>query len=363
MAEERITPESIDTVELLFHWHRYLSIAQLITNKRVLEIGCGEGYGTRILANEAVEVTAVDIDSDAVRHASLVHKRPNCVFEVASALDLPYQNAAFDAVVSFEVLEHLPKDSHDRFLSEIQRVLTPAGLAVISTPDHSRTTEWPPNPYHLGELTAEEFSSLLDRYFLQVQPYFQEINAASMIWKPYNGSSHTQSFAIELTAHGSNPTRLHSQTHLTLLAVCSQSTVQLPAIAGFCVENSRKILRNLWDQVTLSQRTQSSLAEQVQVLQTQLDESLKREAVMKQDNLALARGYQPLQNEIMRRDMDIAHLAEEVSGLRTELDVIYQSRSYKAIKKYWYFMDHSIVGRLFKKRNRTEPEIVKPHEP
>ena len=84
---------------------------------------------------------------------------------------------------------------------------------------------------------------------------------------------------------------------------------------------------------------------------------------MKQDNLALARGYQPLQNEIMRRDMDIAHLAEEVSGLRTELDVIYQSRSYKAIKKYWYFMDHSIVGRLFKKRNRTEPEIVKPHEP
>lgn len=361
MAEERMTPESVDTIELLFHWHRYLSIAHLVANKRVLEIGCGEGYGTRILANEAVEITAVDIDANAISHASFNHKHPNCVFEVASALDLPYEKGSFDAVVSFEVLEHLPKDSHDRFLSEIQRVMAPGGFAVISTPDHSRTKEWPPNPYHVGELTAEEFASLLDRYFLQVQPYFQEVNAASMIWKQFNGSRNAQSFAIELTSPGSRPTRHLSQTHLTLLAVCSQSPAQLPEISGFCVENSRKILRDLWDQVTLNQKAQSNLTEQVNVLQKHLDEALRQKAIMKQDNLALARGYQTLQNEIMLRDLDIAHLTEEVSGLKEELNVIFRSRSYKAIKKYWYFLDHSIVGRVLKKR-KNEPANLNPHK-
>ena len=130
MAEftgERVVPGKVDADLMNEHLARYAFAARLARMKRVLDAGCGSGYGSAELAKLALRVVGADQSSEAVGFARENYRLPNLCFEQASCCALPHPNASFDLVIAFEVIEHI--GSWREFLLEVRRVLTP-GRAV-----------------------------------------------------------------------------------------------------------------------------------------------------------------------------------------------------------------------------------------
>jgi ubiquinone/menaquinone biosynthesis C-methylase UbiE/GT2 family glycosyltransferase len=161
------------------HLHRYFFALQFCAGKRVLDIASGEGYGSALLATVASEVIGVDVAEDAVRHAAENYSTHNLRFLHGDARRIPVDDASIEIVVSFETLEHLSE--HEEFLREIKRVLCPGGLLVLSTPDRDFFASWPPNPFHLKELTEAGFRDLIGEHFKNSGFLFQSSLTGSSI--------------------------------------------------------------------------------------------------------------------------------------------------------------------------------------
>lgn len=147
------------------HLHRYAQALDIVGGKVVLDIACGEGYGSNLLSGFSKEVTGVDIDEATVAGAKEKYRNPNLQFLTGSASEIPCADAYFDVVISFETIEH--HDQHDKMMQEIKRVLKPGGLLMISSPDKLFYSDKPgyKNPFHVKELYADEFKNLLKKYF------------------------------------------------------------------------------------------------------------------------------------------------------------------------------------------------------
>jgi SAM-dependent methyltransferase len=144
------------------HVVAYEWAARRLRGLRVLDAGCGEGYGTAILASAASSVVGVDLDRTIVRHAATTYARPR--FEAADLQALPYPDGSFEAIVSLQVIEHLP--SPRDFLAEIARVLAPGGLAIVATPNRlTFSPEGIRNPFHTFEFSPEELRGVLGESF------------------------------------------------------------------------------------------------------------------------------------------------------------------------------------------------------
>jgi len=148
------------------HVVAYDYVARLVRGARVLDAGCGEGYGTDRLANIAAAVTGVDLEEPVIRRAEALY--PRVRFDAANLVSLPYQDGSFDAVVSLQVIEHL--HSPQEFLAECARVLTPRGLLIIATPN--RLTFSPDglrNPFHTFEFSPSELQATIAQRFDSIE--------------------------------------------------------------------------------------------------------------------------------------------------------------------------------------------------
>ena len=127
----------------------------------MLDIACGEGYGTALIGQTARSVIGVDVSAETVDHARAHHAKGGVSFLLGDARSIPILDASVDAVVSFETIEHFYE--HDAFIAEVRRVLRPGGLFIVSSPDRDvySPTGASANPYHVRELTRLEFESLL----------------------------------------------------------------------------------------------------------------------------------------------------------------------------------------------------------
>lgn len=136
--------------------YRYASAR--VEGKHVLDAGCGEGYGSDLLAATAAEVIGVDLDEAVVDHAVRRYRRP--WFEKADLLALPFPDSAFDAVVSLQVIEHLGEPRH--FVAECARVLRTGGRLILSTPNRlTFSREGIRNPFHTYEFAPDDLRALL----------------------------------------------------------------------------------------------------------------------------------------------------------------------------------------------------------
>lgn len=164
------------------HLQRYALALPLARGRRVVDIACGEGYGSHLLATVATEVFGFDADAAAVRHATRKYARPNLRFGPALCPQIPLPDQAVDLVVSFETLEHFT--AHEAFLAEIRRVLVPGGLLLISTPDQALYTApgAAGNPFHLRELTRDAFAALLAGTFAHTRLLRQSAVLGSLLY-------------------------------------------------------------------------------------------------------------------------------------------------------------------------------------
>jgi 2-polyprenyl-3-methyl-5-hydroxy-6-metoxy-1,4-benzoquinol methylase len=178
---ERLVPSHKgDTA--LEHLHRYAFAREYVRGKQILDIACGEGYGSKMLADAASRVVGVDICPDVIAHASRKYGDGDKLeFKVGSCISIPLPDHCVDGVVSFETLEHLAEQ--EEMLGEVKRVLRPGGFIILSTPDKLYCTIIPKNhnPFHVRELTREEFSDLLHKTFTHVYLFEQRICHCSLL--------------------------------------------------------------------------------------------------------------------------------------------------------------------------------------
>ena len=177
---ERYVPQ-IGGEIALEHFHRYHWAAQFSRGKSVLDIACGEGYGSEILARSATHVIGVDLSEDVIVHAARKYRRKNLEFLVGSCDRIPIPDGRIDLVVSFETIEH--HDRHQEMMREIKRILCPEGILIVSSPDRSVYADVPgyKNEFHVKELFAREFEALLKEYFANVDLFGQRVAYGSII--------------------------------------------------------------------------------------------------------------------------------------------------------------------------------------
>ena len=99
----------------------------------VLDYGCNVGYGCKVLSSVTQRIVGVDVSEKAVEIARNQYGSEGVEFQVVDGVTLPFDDATFDLVVSFQVIEHI--GDYESYLSEIKRVLTRPGCAIFTTPN------------------------------------------------------------------------------------------------------------------------------------------------------------------------------------------------------------------------------------
>ena len=163
------------------HLHRYFVCLDLVVGKSVVDIACGEGYGSYLLAGSAESVVGIDIEPECISHAKNKHNKDNLTFLLGSCDKIPVDSQSVDIVISFETIEH--HDRHEEMISEIKRILKPSGVLIISSPNRLTYSDIPnyQNPFHVKELYYDELSQLLNKYFKCIEFYGQKVVITSLV--------------------------------------------------------------------------------------------------------------------------------------------------------------------------------------
>jgi len=153
------------------HIQRYqFALQHIQSNKRVLDLGCETGYGSYLCFQAQNEVYSLDISEKAINYAKEYYPGPH--YFVNSAEQLPFEDGFFDAVIAYEIIEHV--EHPDKVIKEIHRVLKKDGDLFISTPNrnnfhaifkhiffHQPYSEKSSNIYHIKEFTYSEFVNFI----------------------------------------------------------------------------------------------------------------------------------------------------------------------------------------------------------
>jgi 2-polyprenyl-3-methyl-5-hydroxy-6-metoxy-1,4-benzoquinol methylase len=169
LTGERTLP---DVPEENYWFRRHLVVYEWIRTRvgglRVVDMACGEGYGSDVLSRSAASVVGVDANPEAHAHAKARYSRPGLRFErdMVQTFDEPC-----DALVFLQTIEHV--EDPGVLLEHFKTILGPEGVAYISTPNvltlAPKGAERSGNPWHVHEYRAEEFRELCASHFAEVE--------------------------------------------------------------------------------------------------------------------------------------------------------------------------------------------------
>ena len=152
------------------HEARYAWAAPRGKGRRVLDVACGNGYGTAVLAHAgATPALGADIALEALADAE---DGGQTMLINASVLSLPFEKETFDLIVSLETIEHVRDDQ--AYVAELRRVLRSDGALICSTPNRrllnpgTSIEQRPFNPFHVREYNAEELERVLSAQFADI---------------------------------------------------------------------------------------------------------------------------------------------------------------------------------------------------
>jgi SAM-dependent methyltransferase len=171
LTGERTLP---DVPEENYWFRRHLAvyewIAPRVAGARVVDMACGEGYGSEVLARSASSVVGVDANPEAHEHANLRYTAPGLRFD-RGLVETYGEPAAFNAVVFLQTIEHVQDPI--AVLTHFRSLLAPGGVAYITTPNlltlAAPGAEKSGNPWHIKEYRVEEFRELCESVFSDVE--------------------------------------------------------------------------------------------------------------------------------------------------------------------------------------------------
>jgi SAM-dependent methyltransferase len=218
---ERVVFGQVDSDLWNEHYARYAFATRFSKNAVVLDAGCGTGYGSQALSGDALRVVGIDLSEEATRYAADHYPSLNQRWLTASCTQLPFGDATFDTVVAFEVIEHLP--DWPKLLIEARRVLKPAGVFIVSTPNkvvYSETRgDAGPNPFHEHEFEYAEFRGALTAFFPYVEIVLEN-HGSCVVFESENAN---------ISGNALLESRSDAQHATFYIAICSQHSVDVPS--------------------------------------------------------------------------------------------------------------------------------------
>lgn len=252
------------------HWHRYHFAARWAAGKRVLDVACGEGYGSAGLALQAAHVTGVDVSEAAIAHARAAYAgQANLEFLAASCTALPLPAASFDAVVSFETIEHI--EGQEAFLGEVARVLRPEGVFVLSCPnkvEYSDKRNYA-NEFHVKELYRDELEALVRARFPHIAWHGQRPSFFSVIAREGEAPARGELFDVtEAEPATPRPALSHPLYYLLVASRDAAALDALPPAVSVLADRDEwvyrdyaKVIRELREAVPEVHRLREALAQ------------------------------------------------------------------------------------------------------
>jgi len=168
---ERVFPDQFENIDeyLVFLRHLFAyeyAMNHLSSKDSVLELGCGEGYGTNLLSRKCYSIVGLDVHMESLNHAVSKYESENCKFQLYNGVRIPFADESFEKVVLFQVIEHVEDDLG--FFKEIARVLKPGGTLFLTTPSRSyrlKPGQKPWNPYHIREYYLRDLLDVMKKTF------------------------------------------------------------------------------------------------------------------------------------------------------------------------------------------------------
>jgi GT2 family glycosyltransferase len=315
---ERCVPWTDDLQVIYEHYQRYLFVAPLAHGRRVLDLASGEGYGTAILASEAQSVLGIDIDEDSVLHATETYRSSNISFQQGDMLNLSsFEHGSFDLVVCFEALEHV--EDHKALLDGVTRLLTPGGTFVVSTPDRLTYTDelGQNNPFHVHELSRDEFEQLLGGRFQHVQMWGQNVSVGSLMMPLDLGEGSGQVIVLK---HEEDQWTAGTKLDPTyLVAIASDAPLAQLPLYSTLIDPDLELIRD-----TLRQCNNTQIA---------LNESLERAKQIAEQAAAENERRNKLELQLRER---IVKTTNELTHISNHLNVLEEHASHLDIHRLHY---------------------------
>ncbi len=209
---ERVSPESW-ALRVTF-WQSlaaYRWALKQAKGARVVDVGCGVGYGTVELAREAHLVIGLDQDQEALTLAGQRYQANNLLWVQGVADSLPFRDASVDLICCFQVLEHLQQP--ERFLQEARRILAADGILLLTTPNRSAVFSGL-NPHHVREYDPGSLQALLRGIFDSVTLFGVFPSERVAVYRAANRRAIERILRLDpLGLHRILPTRLRSELH------------------------------------------------------------------------------------------------------------------------------------------------------
>lgn len=302
---ERVIPGEVDADLLNEHLARYVFAARLARGKRVLDAGCGAGYGCAELAKTALSVTGADSATAAIEYACGHYRLPNLHYLQASCVQLPHPNACFDLVVAFEVIEHLK--NWREFLLEVQRVLVPSGQFIVSTPNKAYYADSRgaagPNPFHEHEFEFDEFQNALAAIFPHIS-MFLENHGEAVVFQPVQPDA-----TAEVRVDGREAQPEHSHF---FVAVCAHRP-QTGTPTFVYVPSAGNVLRDREKHIALLEGELRTKNEWLERSKQELADLNELYAKLQHELRERAEWGERLDREVKERSARVAQLQEELA--------------------------------------------------
>lgn len=230
--------------------------------KRTLNYGCGEGYGTAILANNSSSVVGVDVDREAIKHSKDTYADfSNVTFQRLESSLLPFPDGHFEFITCFEVIEHVT--NQEEILSELSQVLSPTGTLLISTPNNAEYSALNnySNEFHVKEFYIDEFRSFLKNEFAYVSFLGQRLVATSLIFN-IDEDDRKIEITTEFTPNGKLITNLKSVFEPTYVIAACEHTASIAPKGSLFITTVDALSREQMNAIPLEQV--NSILESVQ---------------------------------------------------------------------------------------------------
>lgn len=160
-----------DPKRLVFTLSRYKFVSKMLAGcKNVAEVGCGDGFGARIVRQEVENLTITDFDPLFIKKFSEISSDTWPINAHTHDILLGPLDSVYDAIYSLDVLEHIDQKDEDKYLSNIVQSLSASGVAIIGMPSIES------QPYacltsqrgHINCKTGKDFKQLMENYFENV---------------------------------------------------------------------------------------------------------------------------------------------------------------------------------------------------
>ncbi len=329
---ERVIPGQVDPDLWAEHVSRYAFAARRAAGARVLDLGCGAGYGTAELAGRARSAVGIDLAPEAIEHARSAYLLPNIFFVPASVTVVPFRDGSFDLITAFEVIEHL--EDWRKLLAEGRRLLHPNGVFLVSTPNKeyyndSRGASGP-NPFHTHEFEFDEFRSALGEFFPHCTVLLQNHVEAFAF---YQGSPNS-SLDGRMDGVRGTPQEAHF-----FLAVCSLA-VEPPMPSFLFVHQGSNVLREREKHIEILQRELSETRAQFAALMNahseltlNLEEQNRWALRTEKDLEAVRRDFMILLEKLTAAEATVVERTLWAEDLRARLNLWRSSRWTKLGRK------------------------------